>query len=51
MQEVSGVFAFGPDGLPVRMDAERFDDKGERRPWGGVYRDFRALDGMCVPFE
>jgi len=49
--EVSGIFEFGPDGLPVRMTAERFTDKGELRPWGGVYRDFRAVSGMLVPFE
>jgi hypothetical protein len=50
-REVSGVFAFGADGLPLEMTAERFTDKGELRPWGGVYRDFRALEGMRVPFE
>jgi len=50
-REVSGVFEFGPDGLPVRMTTERFNDRGELRPWGGVYRDFRAVSGMRVPFE
>jgi hypothetical protein len=50
-REVSGIFEFGPDGLPVRMTAERFTDKGELRPWGGVYRDFRTVSGMRVPFE
>jgi hypothetical protein len=49
--EVSGVFEFGPDGLPLRMTAERFMDKGQLRPWSGVYRDFRAVSGMRVPFE
>jgi hypothetical protein len=49
--EVSGVFEFGPDGLPLQMTAERFTDKGELRPWGGVYRDYRAASGMLVPFE
>jgi hypothetical protein len=50
-REVSGVFEFGPDGLPLRMTAERFTDKGELRPWGGVYRDWRVVSGMRVPFE
>lgn len=50
-REVSGVFEFGPDGLPLRMTAERFTDKGELRSWGGVYRDFRSVSGMRVPFE
>ncbi len=50
-REISGIFEFGPDGLPVRMTAERFNDKGALRPWGGVYRDFRTLSGMRVPFE
>lgn len=49
--EVSGVFEFGADGLPLRMTAERFTDKGELRPWGGTYRSFRTVSGMCVPFE
>ena len=48
---VSGIFEFGPDGLPLRMTAERFTDKGELRPWGGVYRDWRNVSGMRVPFE
>ena len=50
-RDVSGAFEFGPDGLPLRMTAERFTDKGELRPWGGVYRDWRKVSGMLVPFE
>jgi hypothetical protein len=50
-REVSGVFEFGPDGLPLRMTAERFTDKGELRPWGGTYGDWRTVSGMRVPFE
>ncbi len=49
--EVSGVFEFGVDGLPVSFAASRFMDKAGLRPWGGVYRDFRKLSGMLVPFE
>jgi len=50
-QAVSGIFEFGSDGMPVRMTAERFLDKGELRPWGGVYSDWRTVSGMRVPFE
>lgn len=50
-REVSGTFEFGPDGLPVGMNAERFMDKQGRRPWGGTYRDWREVSGMRVPFE
>jgi hypothetical protein len=49
--EVSGVFEFGPDGLPLGMTGERFMDKGGLRPWGGLYRDWRTVSGMRVPFE
>jgi hypothetical protein len=48
---VSAIFEFGSDGMPVRMTADRFTDKGELRPWGGVYRDWRTVSGMRVPFE
>jgi hypothetical protein len=50
-REVSGVFEFGSDGLPVGMSAERFMDKHGLRPWGGTYRDWRNVSGMRVPFE
>ena len=50
-REVSGVFAFGPDGLPQQMTAERFFNDGDLRPWSGVYRDWRTVSGMLVPFE
>ena len=50
-RDVSGIFEFGADGLAVRMSAERFMDKGGLRPWSGVYRDYRVVDGMRVPFE
>ena len=50
-REVSGTFEFGADGLPVGMNAERFMDKQGRRPWGGMYRDWREVSGMRVPFE
>ena len=50
-RKVSGIFEFGPDGLPVGMSAERFMDKQGRRPWGGTYGDWREVSGMRVPFE
>ena len=49
--EVSAIFEFGPDGLPRQLTAERFTDKGELRPWGGIYRDWRTVSSMRVPFE
>lgn len=51
VEEVSGTFEFGPDGLPVRMTALRFSDRGALTPWSGVYRDWRTVSGMRVPFE
>ncbi|HEY6040123.1 MAG TPA: DUF6544 family protein [Kofleriaceae bacterium] len=48
---VSGIFEFGDDGMPLSMTADRYTDKGELRPWGGVYRDWRTVSGMRVPFE
>lgn len=50
-QQVSGIFEFGSDGLPLRMTAKRFKDKGDLLPWGGIYRDWRTVSGMRVPFE
>lgn len=48
---VRGVFEFGADGLPLRMSGQRYKDGGEMRPWGGVYRDWRTVEGLRVPFE
>jgi len=33
------------------MTAKRFNDKGKLLPWGGIYRDWRTVSGMRVPFE
>ena len=49
--EVSCVFEFGPEGLPVRSSAERSRETGEMRPWGGTYKDYRIIAGLRVPFE
>jgi len=48
---VSATFEFGADGMPARMISRRFTDKGDLLPWGGVYRDYRDVAGMRVPFE
>lgn len=48
---VTGVFAFGPDGLPSAISGRRFNDQGQLLPWGGIYRDFRSVSSMRVPFE
>jgi len=50
-QQVSGIFEFGSNGLPLRMTGKRFKDRGELLPWGGIYRDWRTVSGMLVPFE
>jgi len=50
-QQVSGIFEFGSDGLPLRMTGKRLNDKGKLLPWGGTYRDWRTASGMRVPFE
>jgi len=50
-RDVAGVFEFGSDGLPRAMTAERHAGTGELRPWGGVYRDWRTVSGLRVPFE
>jgi len=49
--QVSGIFEFGSDGLPLGMTAKRFNDKGKLLPWSGTYRDWRTVSGMRVPFE
>ena len=49
--EVSAVFTFGTDGLPASVEARRYMDKGGLLPWGGVYRDYRIVSGLRVPFE
>jgi hypothetical protein len=53
--EVSGVFEFGEDGLPVAFFAERHRDLGGGQsaltPWSGAMADFRRADGMLVPHE
>ena len=50
-QAVSGIFEFGANGLLAGMQAERFMDKAGLKPWGGIYRDWRTVSGMQVPFE
>ncbi|MGE3275016.1 MAG: DUF6544 family protein [Vicinamibacterales bacterium] len=53
-REVRGVFSFGADGLPVRFTADRYRDTPEGMvltPWHAEMRDFRAVDGVIVPWE
>jgi len=49
--DVTGVFEFGADGLPLGMTAERYMDDSGLHPWGGVYRDWRTVAGLRIPFE
>jgi hypothetical protein len=51
--QVSAVFHFGPDGLPVRVSANRYRDvngKGVLTPWYGSITDYRTVAGLRVPF-
>jgi hypothetical protein len=54
-REVTGVFEFGPDGLPRAFHSERYYDTGagkpELRPWSGDYLDYRQVEGLLVPFH
>lgn len=53
-REVSGEFRFGPDGLPTRFTARRHhegDGGGALTPWVAECEDFRAVDGLRVPFR
>lgn len=50
-RDVSATFTFDDSGLLVRCDAERPDDRGVRKPWGGVYGHYHQVDGLAVPFE
>ena len=49
------TFAFGDDGLPSRMLADRYRDLGGGRstltPWSGEYGDYRVVEGLLVPHE
>jgi hypothetical protein len=52
-REVSGVFAFGEDGLPRTFEAERYRDVGNGRsaltPFVGESSDYREVEGLIVP--
>ncbi|MGE0040602.1 MAG: DUF6544 family protein [Vicinamibacterales bacterium] len=53
-REVKGLFTFGADGLPARMSASRYRQTpagAVLTPWHGTLRDFRAVDGVIVPWE
>lgn len=52
-REVTGVFTFGSDDLPVTFSADRYRDVGGGRavltPFIGRNGDYRAVDGVLVP--
>lgn len=52
---VSGDFVFGPDDLPATFSADRYRDVGGGQsvltPFVGRLSDFRAVDGVLVPFR
>ena len=52
-REVACTFAFGDDGLPARIYADRYRDLGNGRsvltPWSGESSDYRRVDGLLVP--
>ena len=52
-REVTGLFAFGADGLPSRFSAERYLDLGNGKsvltPFTGRLSDYRTVDGLLVP--
>lgn len=53
-REASATFHFGAEGLPTRLDAERYRDvggKGVLTPWGGEYGDYREVGGLRIPFR
>lgn len=53
-REVSATFRFGPDGLPARVEADRYRDDGGAgilTPWVGATSDFREVGGLRVPFR
>jgi hypothetical protein len=54
-REVSAEFHFGPDGMPERVTAMRYRDLGKGQaaltPFVGIFRGFREIDGLRVPFS
>ena len=52
-REVACLFEFGDDGLPARIEADRYRDLGSGRsvltPWSGESSDYRRVDGLLVP--
>lgn len=53
-REVSALFEFGPDGLPVQVSARRYRDVNGGAvltPWRGGFGDYRDVNGLRVPFR
>jgi hypothetical protein len=51
-REVSAVFEYGVDSLPVSIHADRFRDDGSRpvsTPWTGEFSDYAEVEGFLVP--
>jgi Family of unknown function (DUF6544) len=51
-REVTAVFAFGEDGLPVEVLADRYraqDGTSVLTPWSGQFGDYREVHGLLVP--
>jgi hypothetical protein len=53
--EVTGVFEFGEDDLPVAVFGDRYRDLGggasALTPWSGEFRDYRTVDELLVPHQ
>jgi hypothetical protein len=51
-REVTGIFEFAEDDLPVAVLADRYRDLGGRAvltAWSGRFGDYREVDGLLVP--
>ena len=49
--EVNCVFEFGPDGLPIKVSADRYRALGDTAvltPWSGEFGDYREVAGLLV---
>jgi hypothetical protein len=54
-REVTGVFEFGKDDLPIAISGDRYRDLGGGRtaltPWSGTFHDYRTVDRLLVPYR
>jgi hypothetical protein len=53
--DVTAVFEFGEDDLPVAVFGDRYRDLGggasALTPWSGEFRDYRTVDELLVPHQ